>query len=576
MIYCINPECKQRENDDNLTSCATCGTPLLVRNRYRLIRPLRKLDRRLTTEIFEVEDIKDNHTRKVLKILKDNEPKLVEKFEEEAFTLQWLDRPGIPKVDIDGYFQLTIGEESEPLSCLVMEKIEGEDLEKWLARHGRISQKVAINWLRQIIEILGVIHENKFLHRDIKPSNIILKPDGQLVLIDFGSIRQINNTYLAKLKLRSVTTYISSGYTAPEQIEGEGLPESDFFAVGRTFVHLVTGLHPVDLPRDGKTGQLIWRNKAPQISSPLADFIDDLMAADPAARPQNIQVMLRNLTVRGLWLRSVWRFINSRQFKLTIYSILGMLIAGLGIYRLSFNIRSQYFSEEARKAMVAGQFDIARENLARAIKLNPNNDNYHSDLGLVCRYQQDWNCAEQQYKQALKLNPEDGTIYYNLADLYEEFGDFDLALINYKLAIRYRNDDIELRAKNNWARLQILHKHSDQVAIQILTDALKRSDAPEDLKLNLYKNLGWAYFQAGENQAAEQALREAIRLDRENRAAPHCLLARILQERKDDEAIAAWKYCRDNESDSYLPEVKIWKLDAHRYLTTETTEGVQP
>jgi Tfp pilus assembly protein PilF len=253
-----------------------------------------------------------------------------------------------------------------------------------------------------------------------------------------------------------------------------------------------------------------------------------------------------------------------------------MLIAGLGIDRLSFNIQAQYFSEEARKALVAGQFESARENLARAIKLNPNNDKYHSDLGLVCRYQMNWNCAEQQYKQALKLNPEDGTIYYNIADLYEEFGDFDLALKNYELAITYKNDDIELRAKNNWARLQILHKHSDQVAIQILTDALKRSDAPEDLKPNLYKNLGWAYFQAGENQAAEQSLREAIRLDRENRAAPHCLLARILQERKDDEAIAAWKYCRDNESDSYLPEVKIWKLDAHRYLTTETTEGVQP
>lgn len=575
MIYCINPECKHRPNHDDSTSCATCGTPLLVRNRYRLIRPLRKLDRRLATEIFEVEDIKYNHRRKVLKILKDNEPKLVEKFEEEALTLQWLDHPGIPQVDIDGYFQLTIDENSEPLSCLVMEKIEGEDLEKWSATHGPISQKMAIDWLRQILEILKVLHENKFLHRDIKPANIILKSNGQLVLIDFGSVREISPTYRLDVRLGSVTTYISSGYTAPEQIEGKALPESDFFAVGRTFVHLVTGLHPVDLPRDGKTGQLIWRHKAPQISSPLADFIDDLMAPDPAARPQNIQGMLRNLTVRGLWLRSVWRWINSWQFKLAFYSILLILIASLVIYRLSFKVQAQYFSEAGRQALRAGKLDIAKQNLTQAIERNPYNANYHNDLGLVCKYQQNWYCAEQHYRKALKLNPQDGTIYYNLADLYEDVGDWETALKYYELAIKYKHNEIEYYAINNLARLQIIHQHNDQLAIQLLTDVLKKSDAPEDLKPRLYKNLGWAYFQAGENAAAEQALRAAIRLDRQNSAAPHCLLAKILQAQKDEEAIAAWKHCRDNESDSYLLEVKMWKLDAHRYLTTETTQGVQ-
>lgn len=86
------------------------------------------------------------------------------------------------------------------------------------------------------------------------------------------------------------------------------------------------------------------------------------------------------------------------------------------------------------------------------------------------------------------------------------------------------------------------------MAIQLLTDVLKKSDALEDLKPRLYKNLGWAYFQAGEN-AAEQALRAAIRLARQNSAAPHCLLARILPERKGEEASATWKHCRDNESD---------------------------
>ena len=600
-MYCINPECKHRENDDNLTSCETCGTSLLIRKRYRLIRPLRLLDRRLATEIFEVEDIQDNGTRKVLKILKDNQPKLVEKFEEEALTLQWLDRPGIPKVDIDGYFQLTVGEESEPLNCLVMEKIEGEDLEKWSATHGRISQKVAINWLRQIIELLGVLHENKFFHRDIKPSNIILRSPltdsgqihssfspqisggaeeetgtyGELVLIDFGSVRQISNTYLASIKLGSVTTYISSGYTAPEQMEGKALPESDFFAVGRTFVHLLTGIHPVDLPRDGKTGRLIWRDKAPQISQPLADFIDDLMAADPAARPQNTQLILRDLNVKGLLIRSVyrwiWQLLDSPKFKLSIYGILGLFIAGIGINIATMKIQAEYLSQDGREAMVDGDFDTAREKLSRAVELNPKSDKHHSDLGLACKQLKDFNCAEKQYEKALSLDPNDGIIQYNLGSLHEELGRFDRALEYYTVAMKDKK--VAAYAKNNFARVQIVHKRNYPLAIDLLLEALQQTDSPANLRSTLYKNLGWAYFQANRNDEAELALGEAIRLDDKNKADPHCLLAQVLQERKDPSAGESWQNCLDAESDNDSPEVRIWQLDADLYLTRE---GVQP
>lgn len=559
MSYCINPECKHRENDDNLNSCQACGTPLLVRNRYRLIRPLRKLDRRLGTEIFEVEDIRDNHTRKVLKILKDNEPKLVEKFEEEALTLQWLDRPGIPKVDIDGYFQLTIDEESEPLNCLVMEKIEGEDLEKWSATHGRISQKVAINWLRQLIEILGVIHENKFLHRDIKPSNIILKPDGQLVLIDFGSVREINNTYLAKLKLRSVTTYVSSGYTAPEQMEGEGLPGSDFFAVGRTFVHLVTGLHPVDLPRDGKTGQLIWRDKAPQISSPLADFIDDLMAADPAARPQNVQVMLRDLTVRGLWLRSVWRLINSRQFR---YGFLGA-IAALGFFWLSFPWWGKYYFNMGLNAQKYNNLETAKKYYHRALNLNYKTDTMYNNLGLICQYQQDYPCAKNNYEKALKINPFNYTARYNLGGICDEWGDLDCAEENYKFVVE-SNSPVTIRATSDLSRLRILQGNPVE-AITLSSQCIQKTNQNQPKVLAAcYKNRGWAYWMRGKYDEAEKDLQQAIKLNLK-RTDAYCLLG-FVQEAKGnaEKAVEEWENCLTSE---YVNnDVILWRTLAQQRL----------
>ena len=559
MIYCINPECKHRENEDNLTSCATCGTPLLVRNRYRLIRPLRKLDRRLTTEIFEVEDIKDNHTRKVLKILKDNEPKLVEKFEEEALTLQWLDRPGIPKVDIDGYFQLTIGKDSEPLNCLVMEKIEGEDLEKWSATHGRISQQVAINWLRQIIEILGVLHDNKFLHRDIKPSNIILQPDGQLVLIDFGSIRQINNTYLAKLKLRSVTTYISSGYTAPEQMEGEGLPGSDFFAVGRTFVHLVTGLHPVDLPRDGKTGQLIWRNKAPQIYSPLADFIDDLMAADPAARPQNIQAILRYLTVRGLWLRSVLRWINSRQFR---YGLLGA-IAALGIVWLSLPWGGKYYFNQGLNAQKNNDLENATKYYHLALNLNYINDTIYNNLGLICQYQQDYPCAKINYEKAIKINPYNYTVRYNLGGVCDDWGDLDCAEENYKSVVE-SHSPVSVRATSDLSRIKILQGNL-VAAITLTSQCIEKTNQSQNKVLSAcYKNQGWAYWMRGEYDQAEEALQQAIKLN-SKRTDAYCLLGFVQEGQGSAEgAIEQWENCLNSE---YVNnDVRLWRTVARQRL----------
>lgn len=559
MIYCINPECKHRENDDNLNYCQACGTPLLVRNRYRLIRPLRKLDRRLTTEIFEVEDIKDNHTRKVLKILKDNEPKLVEKFEEEALTLQWLDRPGIPKVDIDGYFQLTIAEDSEPLNCLVMEKIEGEDLEKWLARHGRISQKVAINWLRQILEILGVLHDNKFLHRDIKPSNIILKPDGQLVLIDFGSIRQINNTYLAKLKLRSLTTYVSSGYTAPEQMEGEGLPGSDFFAVGRTFVHLLTGLHPVDLPRDGKTGQLIWRNKAPQISSPVADFIEDLMAVDPAARPQNIQAILRYLTVRGLWLRSVWRWINSRQFR---YGLLGA-IAALGIVWLSLPWGGKYYFNQGLNAQKNNDLETATKYYHLALNLNYINDTIYNNLGLICQYQQDYPCAKINYEKAIKINPYNYTVRYNLGGVCDDWGDLDCAEENYKSVVE-SHSPVSVRATSDLSRIKILQGNL-VAAITLTSQCIEKTNQSQNKVLSAcYKNQGWAYWMRGEYDQAEEALQQAIKLN-SKRTDAYCLLGFVQEGQGSAEgAIEQWENCLTSE---YVNnDVRLWRTVARQRL----------
>lgn len=570
MIYCINPECKHRQNPEQIEHCQGCGTRLLVDGRYRLIQPLRELSPRNNTDVFEVDD---GGIRKVMKVLKDNSPQLVEMFEREALTLQELKHPGIPQVDIDSYFPFTPNNTSQELYCLVMEKIEGQNLEQWISKQGSISQSVALNWLKQLIEILDVLHQNHFFHRDIKPSNIMLKPDGQLVLIDFGSVRQISNTYLAKIKLGNLTSIFSGGYTPQEQLDGKATPQSDYFALGRTFVYLLTGKHPVELPIESQTGKLVWQDKAPRISKPLANFIDELMAPFPGDRPQNTKVILRYLTTKGLLLRSVLRLLESPQFKFIVAGLLALGISGIGVYWWSLPLQAQYYSNRGRKALMDERWDSARKDLERATTLNPNDPVSHSDLGLACKQKKDFDCAIKEYQTALKLKPDDvtvATIHYNLGVLYEDREEFDAALNQYQIALRDKGD-LGTNAINNFARLQIWKKHNNGLVINLLQNALKRTETSK-LKSTLYKNLGWAYLQEVHYQDAQKSLREAIRLDKDNRAAAHCLLAKALEYSNKTDALTSWEKCAALNSEN-LPEVETWQLDALQYLKAE---GKQP
>ena len=293
MSHCINPRCQIRQNPDNLTKCWFCGTSLLINGRYLLVKPLRELSGVHTTEIFEVSD---RNTRKVLKVLNSDRSKLIELLQQEAKVLQKLQNLGVPKVY--EYFTFLPNNESKKLHCLVMEKIEGQNLKQWLEENEPISEARAINWLKQLTSILKEVHQAQLLHRDIKPSNIMLRPDGQLVLIDFGTVREITHTYVYKLGQSDITQVYSPGYTPLEQIEGQAVKESDFFALGRTFIHLLTGIYPAELPKNPQTNQLVWRNQAPQISEWLVYLIDQLLAPHPQNRPQNAQSILECL-VKG-------------------------------------------------------------------------------------------------------------------------------------------------------------------------------------------------------------------------------------------------------------------------------------
>ena len=300
-VYCINPNCLSRRNPCHLKVCLSCGTPLCINYRYRLVSPLIQLDSGRHSEVWEVEDLGVEAVQgeqfKAMKVLKSNNKTLVRLFRQEAEVLKELNHPGLPNVALgDGYFRVSIPCRRKPLRCLVMTKIEGINLQRWVEKNGVVSQEKALEWLKQLLKILQYLHQGKSLiHRDIKPSNIMLQPSGQLKLIDLGTVRRMGVTYLVNIGMGvGGTTIFSPGYTPNEIVtDGMALPQSDFYSLGRTLVYLLTGIEPFNLLE--QSGRLNWRERAPQVSPKLASWLDYLMASSPFERPPKVSSILNDL-----------------------------------------------------------------------------------------------------------------------------------------------------------------------------------------------------------------------------------------------------------------------------------------
>lgn len=298
MSLCINPNCRNPDTlaNQNNMFCQDCGSDLLIHGCYRVVKLIGEGGFAKTYEVLE------GGISRVLKILlpcHTSNQKAVELFQQEASILSRLNHSGVPKITSKGCFTFAPRDQQiKHIYCFVMERIAGVDLEIWMENQkgNVIPLDLALNWLQQLVKILDLIHQQQYFHRDIKPSNIMLRPNGQLVLIDFGAAREMTNTYMAKMVRGSVLTSIgSAGYIPPEQANGKGVPQSDFFSLGRTFVYLLTGQTPSNFPESPTTGQMIWHSSAPKIPSLLLEFVDQLMSPFVGNRPKNAQEVLQKL-----------------------------------------------------------------------------------------------------------------------------------------------------------------------------------------------------------------------------------------------------------------------------------------
>ncbi|MCT7957045.1 protein kinase domain-containing protein [Laspinema palackyanum] len=550
--YCINPQCQQRQNPETEQVCQSCGTPLFVGDRYRLISPLRPLNQPTATELFEVEDWGDNaqgsNPLKVLKVLKPTDNRaLIRLFEQEARVLTALKHPQIPTVDPYSPFLVTL-KSGTILRCLIQEKIDGINLEQWVTEHGPVSTHQALESLRQLAELLKFVHSKGFFHRDIKPANIMRRPHGELVLIDFGTARKVSASLVEKREHQTVTRVISEGYTAPEQRQGKALPKSDLFALGRTMVYLLTGCSPLEF-EDPETGELVgWQADCPDLNPALASAINQLIHPISSARTRNPEILLNQLDEIQLGgdfhapQVSIWAtptFSNNTIRGNPLLTQIERLIRS----RLTAKIAVILFL----LAGIRGLLQFLSPELAAKMNV----------IGTQQYNTQAFNQAGLYYRASLMFDPNFASAQYGLAATCEKQGNLDCAIAHYEKAQSSPLDRPASAAMNNQGRLYILNQDYEQ-AIGLLLAALPRS-TENIIQSAVHKNLGWAYLETQDYSLAQTNLERAIELNPEHPDA-YCLLARLFLEQGNAVAAEnAGENCRlRSQPNNPKPEIETW------------------
>lgn len=197
----------------------------------------------------------------------------------EANLIKQLDHPAIVRiVDII---------ENGDVIYIIEDYIEGETLSSVLETQGAQPQELVIEWAMQICEALEYLHTRKppIIYRDMKPANVMIKPDGNIKVIDFGIAREYKDQSLA-----DTVSLGTKGYAAPEQFGGKGQTDArtDVYCLGVTLYHLITGQNPCEPPYE------IYpiRHWNPQLSAGLEAIIQKCTQLNPDDRYQSCAELL--------------------------------------------------------------------------------------------------------------------------------------------------------------------------------------------------------------------------------------------------------------------------------------------
>lgn len=326
----------------------------------------------------------------------------------EADLMKRLDHPALPRIVdiIDNGITIYI----------VMDYIEGENLRKYLDDYGAQPEERVVNWAKQLCDVLSYLHSQKppIIYRDMKPENVMLKPEGNVKIIDFGIAREYKEQ-----KLSDTTVLGTKGYAPPEQYSGQTDQRSDIFALGMTMHHLLTGVDP-----RGKQYVPV-RQYNPELSEGIETIIDCCVRPAAEERYQSCADLLYDLEHPDLITKDFKKKQKRKLF--SFIAAIGMAVV-MAIAGVALNLTATSVNNQDYDTNIASSDP---ENYYTAINIYPERVDAYNMLIEYYKNHEATNDQITKIGNAIEANagsldlenPEVADMYYDMGKLY--FSDYE-------------------------------------------------------------------------------------------------------------------------------------------------------
>ncbi|MBW4561995.1 MAG: tetratricopeptide repeat protein [Mojavia pulchra JT2-VF2] len=318
---------------------------------------------------------------------------------------------------------------------LVQEFIVGNSLTDEILRGTPLKENQVISLLSEVLEILAFVHSYGVIHQDIKPTNIIRREsDNKLVLIDFGSVKEIVTTIVGNLE-----------YIPIEQLHGNSQYNSDIYALGIVAIAALIGLTADEisiLPSNKNllTGEIVWRHRIPQLNKQLANILDKMVRFDYRKRYQSATEVLKALKKLNNH-ESDQQNQRSKKPWLILAGIVGCIAISATAWMLLTPkkvVNTKELFEEGVKTYERGNYKEAVKTFTQVIELNPKDALAYNRRGDAFYRLGEYKQAQADSSKAIQLNPQDANAYYDRGFTLYELGKPKEAIANYSQAIKLK------------------------------------------------------------------------------------------------------------------------------------------
>lgn len=406
---------------------------------------LKKIGQGGMSKVYLAMDIRLNKQWAIKEINQEGKDKtlLLQSLLAEVNLLKKLDHPSLPRI-------VDIINEGETL-YVVMDYIEGEPLNKIIREYGPQPQQLVVSWTKQICQVLDYLHSRKppIIYRDMKPSNIMLRPDGNIKLIDFGIAREYKED--GKEDTESLGT---KGYAAPEQFGGNGQSDArtDIYCLGVTIYHLVTGKNPCKEPYE----ILPIRQVNSSLSKGLEQIITKCTQPNPNDRFQTAMELYYELLIYNRYDDNYME--KQKEILKRFYLLLGAAITcfvlGAMSHLLMFRTENKNYEHVLLQAQTASNNQVAKELYLYAIDLRPHEIDtylellqcYKEDASFILEEQEEFLQKLNDNLAGIKKEPEYYKLAFEIGKLYWYYYDYgkyasnDNQITRMKSAIQWFED----------------------------------------------------------------------------------------------------------------------------------------